>query len=433
MEIMIAIGVATIGVLGAIALIPLAGHQAEAGITADRMRRMAASAEQQFSISGYRDPTMWVGWSPDAQLTFLVQNPPQNTVVPGYPGAMLGAAFCIDPRFFAHHFERGNLVNFPQAAFFPYYAPFPNFTSNHPPTRARMWRVGVLPSPTMTVANPMSKLLADEIFTLRDDLSFDRPDDDTLPPQQSFGSMSSSLTSGSSPIAMGADGQWGVAGVDDDNNGVVDDASEAFWYGSDDIGKRRAKGQLSWMATVAPMIRDPLQFSATELSDAYTLSLVIFNRRNQGFPLADAVPTEPSTERLVDVVFDGGGEVRLVAKPGRGSNDLALRDGDWIMLSSYVYTKIPPTLPGTRIVPVFRWYKVLKSEATAEQDTVNFGGRWRRYATLHGPDWLPAQQINPGTGQPFFATEATLLNGVVGVYEKTIRLERGSLWGTRSN
>jgi len=33
----------------------------------------------------------------------------------------------------------------------------------------------------------------------------------------------------------GPDGQWGVSGVDDDKNGIVDDIEEAGWPGSDDI------------------------------------------------------------------------------------------------------------------------------------------------------------------------------------------------------
>lgn len=45
-------------------------------------------------------------------------------------------------------------------------------------------------------------------------------DDDDLPPFR--------------PIAMGADGQWGVAGVDDDNAGGVDDPGEKGWPLSDD-------------------------------------------------------------------------------------------------------------------------------------------------------------------------------------------------------
>lgn len=35
-------------------------------------------------------------------------------------------------------------------------------------------------------------------------------------------------------LNRGADGEWGVAGVDDDGNGTTDDFSEAYWPGSDD-------------------------------------------------------------------------------------------------------------------------------------------------------------------------------------------------------
>ena len=36
----------------------------------------------------------------------------------------------------------------------------------------------------------------------------------------------------------GVDGAWGIAGVDDDNNGLVDDVSEAGWPGTDDLRPR---------------------------------------------------------------------------------------------------------------------------------------------------------------------------------------------------
>lgn len=36
-------------------------------------------------------------------------------------------------------------------------------------------------------------------------------------------------------LTPGADGDWGVAGVDDDGNGVQDDIGEAGWFGSDDL------------------------------------------------------------------------------------------------------------------------------------------------------------------------------------------------------
>ena len=38
-------------------------------------------------------------------------------------------------------------------------------------------------------------------------------------------------------VSPGADGRWGVAGVDDDGNGVVDDIRDMLWPGSDDMVK----------------------------------------------------------------------------------------------------------------------------------------------------------------------------------------------------
>jgi hypothetical protein len=62
--------------------------------------------------------------------------------------------------------------------------------------------------------------------------------------------------------------------------------------------------------------------------------------------------------------------------------------------------------------PTYRWYRVVDVSEVAGS------GPFTRDVTLFGPDWHIAAA----------STEATLLNNIVAVYEKTIRLETSGLW-----
>lgn len=404
MELLISMGIALGGLVGVIALIPVASYQASSGLTADRMGRLGANAERDFDVRGYRAPQMWVAWDPTAAAFAPVASSPP------------AVGFCIDPRFVAHHhYVLNTFQSFPAtpAHLFPYYPKVD-------PDEVRMERVGLLRSPFAPQVL-MGLAQANQIFISRDDLSFERPADSTLPARQVYGDALNPLV----PPFPGPDNNWGFQGVDDNNNGVVDDVSEAMWFGSDDVGMRQFQGQLSWMATLAPTLRQVDSSAAGREHDTYTLSIVIINQRNPTFPLQipstdTSFAKEPSTERLVEVDFLGGSEVRLRLRDAtRPRADLVLRDGDWLMLSAPTFSQ--HFLPNgalsvlTPRIPSFRWYRVLSTDAEVDNLTVD------RHATLQGADWLPAAQG--------MRTQATLVSGVVGVFEKTIRLETTSLWG----
>lgn len=160
--------------------------------------------------------------------------------------------------------------------------------------------------------------------------------------------------------------------------------------------KRQFDGTLSWLATLTPVL---LPASPASQQDLYTLSIVVLERRK--------LDATEGNERLVNVVdFGGGGEAggdmtfakRLPVSP---DSDLELRAGDWVMLSGRLAN-------GTSL---FRWYRI----AAADPDIQ--GGQ--RAVFLHGADW-PAALVSQ--------TQATIISGVVAVFEKTIRLEGASLW-----
>ena len=407
LEVMVSIGIAMIGLLGALALMPVAGSLASRGLSADRMARVGTNAVEEFDIRGFRSPTFWVRRGPDGLY-------PVNPLT---DATLAGTSFCIDPRFYAINTDHGsyppynvltapganlNPVLAPQvdAGYFPYYQPagFPRMIrisllrSNDVPLPLA-WTAG---TPAMypinsVVSAQMSLLQANDIFSGRDDLAFRRPDDNTLPPQQVF-----------SPIANPL-------------------------FGSNEVARREYNAQLSWLATVAPK-------ATASNTDLYTLSIVVFHQRNAGFPLPRAIDytgTRPAvqTERLLNVTFVRGDfsakDLVLTTRPflngypDAAKAELDVQEGDWLMLSAST-----PSGQG-----LFRWCRVIDTDSEPlPVIPLTPGGPWKRGVVIDGPDWLSESYRNTSTGLPLFPTQATLVTGVIGVFEKTIRLESSSLW-----
>ncbi len=258
-------------------------------------------------------------------------------------------SFCIDPRFVAANAgTAGHDV-------FPYVTGAP----------IRMQRITLRAAPR---GGPMSKPLADYIFQTTDDLSFIRQPNVVSPRQE-----------------MTSTGQ-----------------------------KRQSSGDISWMATVVPkfeMGRPPLPGTVPQ-SDLYTLSVVVMFQRDAALSMNASTATQIANERIAQVMFlgggVGGGDVQLV---GAAPTDVAVRAGDWLMLSQEVPVVDfdPMGRPVNVTRAVHKWYRVIAGDITPGSNT--------REVTLQGPDWNPA-----------LPTQATIVTGAVAVYEKTIRLESSSLW-----
>jgi hypothetical protein len=188
--------------------------------------------------------------------------------------------------------------------------------------------------------------------------------------------------------------------------------------------KRQFEGTFSWLATLVPAYAT-LRDATNMLPDRYVLSIVVFHRRDLSLTSSGGSSSEPDNERLVAVPqFHsegyGGGEVQLQTRGNRPASDLAVKEGEWVMLSAMV--NIAQASASPIVVPVFRWYRVMTTDAVIGTSP------YTRNVTLQGFDWndvLELSQLTPARATP---TQATLLNGVVAVYEKTIHLETSSLW-----
>ena len=90
--------------------------------------------------------------------------------------------------------------------------------------------------------------------------------------------------------SRGPDGQWGVAGVDDDGDGIIDNSSEAGWPGSDDGPSPSPRQSRNGLANPDPF--DPLKAdsrfaciatpSAFRLNPSFRLYPLVFSAGPDG-------------------------------------------------------------------------------------------------------------------------------------------------------
>jgi len=437
LEVMFAILVTVVGLFGAVAVFPAASAMARKGRVNDAAAAAGRSAVGDFDARGMRRPNMWWAFAGNTANTnkwdfFLPPDPPRfspphyTTVLsssatrPGirYP---LGTAFCIDPRtigLLERDRPTSNASNHPLhalAGLFPA-VDRANITLNPqvPGLDARsvdprMFRITMGATPNST--SYMSALQADGIFSFDDDLSYERSDQDrSLPATQLY-----DYIGGTKP---------------------------------NPLAKRLSDGHLTWMATLVPKVEivqrnvnpsDPAthgfakvasnaQIMWAQPTDEYVLSIVVFHDREFDPNWFDPANTEPTGERLVAGALAGdgstGGEVELYANDPRW---LKLRSHDWVLLSG-VYTYRHPNSGQTVLsnVPAFQWYRVTDCDSEPEQGSFGPGNpqyTQRIYASLMGQDWNK-DIVNPvlGTGGQY-TFQATIVQGVVAVYEKTVRLE----------
>ena len=387
LEVIFAILVVAIGLLAALTVFPVAAHIARKGRIADESAVAGRAGVHIFDAKGMRRPDMWVGWS---QYWETRATPPAPAPQPGFHSLTnisfpTGTAFCIDPRFIA--VNSGTPVNARDASVFPY---VPTTAIGQP----RMFRVGLtngVPSPLGGTL--MTRWQADSIFIFGDDHTLTRPADGSLP---GFGTFTQ---------------------VDSDNDGTPDL-----------LTSRSSSGHMSWLATLAP--KHELYSPGVVASELYMLSIVVFyDRPLVGFAI-DTTTSEMylRSERVVGVNFVdaggtgyAGGETLLIWPPVGTINPptqaafdtaremLKVRAGDWIMLAGTV------TIPTTGVsVPIFKWYRV--TEADHEPMYHTSDQHYEVAVSLAGQDWDTSL-----TNQ-----QAFIISGVVGVYEKTVRLEAGT-------
>lgn len=401
-EVVFAIGVILIGLLGLLSILPLAGRRAQDAIDLNvgsvmgeqvlkdlQSRRYLSSGRLKRLREDTSDLTL-------TNIATLTANPNLNS-------------FCIDPLFASSSVAAAPNGNGYTRTWFPFFGlnhnPLldPSTESNSWPTaQPRMTRVGIyktLPSNSTTPARDVflgtSEALA--IIENSDDLLVSRPDDRT-------------------------------------RNATFQDSELTAIAGLLPYSARIPKGEFTWIATVNPM---PGGVYAS-------VSIVVMKKRERDFTLPDAPAANDQanavSERLTYVTYasgfrgGAGGTIHLVSA---GNTVPEIQSGDWVMLSRNV--------SGTAAGPVVhRWYRVVAvnneperftTDGSATLDDSNLGARipgggnqvWRHKLLLEGPDWSFNYQIagvNRQYADNTFAdnTYATVVSDVVSVTERVMLL-----------
>ena len=154
--------------------------------------------------------------------------------------------------------------------------------------------------------------------------------------------------------------------------------------------KRAALGRLSWFATLVPL-RDNKDIK----DDRYTLSIVVLNMRDNRLQ-PNGLDEELGTITAANFLSGGYGGGEVVVSGNTGVLE-AIQEKDWLFLSG-----------SSTAGKTFGWYRVLRvGDVSGNSMPV----------TLDGADW-----------DPTIPATVTIVRGVRGVYEETIRLESSSRW-----
>ncbi len=381
LEVMFAIFVVMVGLLGIASILPLAARNASDSNAHNNAQALGQRWFQNFSTFRLNEPNAfttsqlgydWVWFNGTASQRYSKS---YGGVGPT-TSAWINQSICIDPIFFTEPDVRplngGGVVPY-QTAVFPYYAdnynPITDALNPSDPLlrQPRMLRV------TLGQMNPVSRKLIEDVFVSPDDIAASADETDkTLPAFRLWASANSGITKG------------------------------------------LVSGQYSWLATLAP-VEPVANVVLAELPRDYLLSLVVMNRRDRQFVVDAGDGSRPLGERLVAVVslsgnFQNGtgGRIRISAHGASSTSD-TVRVGDWIMLGT---NRLRDPVDNTRFFAKFRWYRIigLSQESQRVGDEDNFV--WSRDLVLEGPDF---EFGNPVQG--------TLMSGVVTVVERNISIK----------
>ncbi len=461
LEVLFAIMVVIVGLLGIASIIPLAARNASESNTHNNAQSLGPSWLHGFTgrglnvINSFEDKGQGYDWSwfqdygnsqgfrmfrksytLPAEITAIGIAAPNNVSVSGSSVTSSQIfriwgyqSVCIDPTFFTEPDVRQRMQSGTsrvlgyRAAVFPYFEDGYNpVTDPYQPSdpwqdQPRMVRTTLAGS-----AGQISRKLVDEIFSSSDDLAMstyvqdpntgERIVDDTIPATRLF----QTLTNGA-------------------------------------LQKVSPNSEYSWLITASPEEPRSLPTTTDALnatSQDYTTTLVVIHRRDRQFiapgvtPLPGTPEDKPAGERLVWVYplsgsfIDGnGGRVRLMAN---AATDDSVHIGDWIMLGKH-FTFNPSI--STQRYSYFRWYRIVAVDQESRIDLLSnlsptgtdpYGNAanqtvWSRDVVLEGPDFDMSTSItvtNPMTGMTgtiATPTTGTLVGGVVTVLERRLTIE----------
>jgi len=449
LEVLIAMFVITIGLLGVAALVPTGQFAVVESTKADRGSACGRAALSEVQTQRFLNPGLWCAFAPNASpvgwYPFGGATTPEVAARISY-----GDAFVIDPLFVAE-----NRVYPPPGLASPYgpLAAFP-YDRNFPPgsyggrPRAYLDRVTFS---NLAGDDVLPPTLAERIFRWHDDLAFQVARGSSDERTRSVYLWADNSTPPKTAIA--------AAPIRETPSPVPNPTNSVRL-------RQEHEGNYSWMMSVSPVAAE-IDSTGRFSFQKYDVSVAVFFRRDLAWqPIDPSNPPKPDpmpSERPANLVFNsggyGGGDATIYLPVAVGNAlgfsgptttlgaqqyeaYLKVKKDTWIMLLGW---QVDDRLPTNRFTPplasptnwrrVARWYRVVIADEEVQSGPIFGEDACYRNVTLAGPDWdtgrSAAQQpgiwdatlaARPGAGASPTAT-AVLVDGVIGVYTRTVEVD----------
>ncbi len=388
LEVLISIGVLTVGILSLAVLIPVGRLAIEESIISDRAGTCGRACLRDIKVRGVLEPARWLHYTGQPATALFLSNPPVGEF------ALNQGAFVLDPLFLSQYVNDYGLgVPLP-----PYFGrPLDPNATNTAIARLTL-HTGPLPIVPVPLGIPMPLPLAERDFIWQDDLAFHLPDAADQRPTR---------------IATELQVAPGV------NTWIPEIA-----------------GKYTWFVTVSPVPSETMVPSLQKIR--YRVSVVVcYNRDLQIKTLDDGSRDETADgraiaegERTVRVDFLGsvglGGGSVMLSWPLPDEADTPIREQDPLLeLDKDQWIMVYGMSQGGYLVA--QWYRVASvGEVVQNPALPDPPPALSRMAMLAGPDWDVSSYVNDGV-RPL--VNAVIVNGVVDVYRTTIELDRSLIWG----
>lgn len=386
LEILICIGILSVGLLGVVALIPVGHFALNETNKIDRSTACAKAAKAQVEIRDLLNPAEWRYYAGNWQ-----------DYDPATMPAIAGSTIVLDPLGVAY--DKDAALNF------PFFTPTPLLY--------RFTTLDLVSDPSGNpLTDPILIALSEQVCLWSDDTLMDI-DDTTgdLRPRQVYTSDDPANSFGPYPSR------------------TTDDTL----LDGDLLLSRQSKGDFSWFATITPDLTEVFHpvYPVNQMRN-FEVSVVVCYKRD--FSMDTSVAVLPERAVYVDlgsfseISGTGASDIPLALPDDESDIEekLEVKPGQWIMLVG------EQRISATQMRTISKWYRILSVDdelddktrsGTREDILFNHSGTTGpgqiRWVTVTGPEWrsgtLPGEIQN---------TQAVLVDGVIGVFTETMTLDR---------
>lgn len=481
MEVLIAMFVLLIGLLGVFSMLPVAKSYMADGVKYDAVSTLGHKALHDLEVrKELMDPSNW--FAPMANGQFMEVCPAAqkiplmggNSFAGSYNYAwsnfsaiqtIPAAPFVLDPLGCAYPdnlaqnggtgaVSPGGQINvagsfgpmfFPPSAFSLDGAGSPGSPAI---TRVTVPRTGSVMTNASGIrfCSPIQFGMASKIFQSSDDVLFNRTDDPTQRPFASLPTAAAPTQFSTSqgdyswfavidnmqrPWNPGTDGGWGqshnppIPADDDNGDGVINDIGEAGWPVTDDIALWQTSGGELWHISVVTVHKRNLQLTPTTPTDIPPERMCYCDFL--GTPTS-VNPATPQGKAVFDNAGLGGNDVVLFVPNSLAPSPdwLNVKPNQWVMMSAWPNLNSPTaggiTNPVRAQLAMVQWFRISSAgEVSRMLDSSGNMIGWQRPVTLAGRDWNPYKFVD-AVGAPLGnqSCYCTIVDGAVGVFEATI-------------